>query len=253
MPAPFLSAALAAGVLSVGMLSTAACGQERAADPVRPLARTATTDPTPAPRPGATPHGGAVTTTLDVTGPDTADSNTAAPDAAGAADAATVELVAESLARYGALLGDLAADPAGAPAPGSPARASWDSLVLPGSPLSVELLERLTQRAVEQRMVIRPGPDGVSYRHTPVRVDAVTTDERGQVITFRWCGWSPGIGRSIDTGAVLDDAVAHAAGSGHLRRVGGAWLIASLDEEDLELLAPGSPDPCPDLPGSAAR
>lgn len=253
MPAPLLSAALAAGVLSVGMLSTAACGEERAADPVRPLARTATTDTTPAPRPGATPPASGVTTTLDVTGPGTADANAAEPGAAGAADTATIDLVAEALARYGELLGNLAADPAGAPAPGSPARAAWDSLVLPGSPLSVELLERLTRRTVEQRMVIRPGPDGVTYRHTPVQVDATTTDERGQVIGFRWCGWSPGIGRSIDTGAVLDDAVAHATGSGHLRRVGGAWLIASLDEEDLELLAPGSPDPCPDLPGSAAR
>lgn len=245
MPATSLPAALAAGVLLGGALLTAACGSPRTTDTVEPLDRTATSvsaAATPG-SPDAAAASGAVTTTVD---PGAADQSVEA-------DAATVDLVTDTLARYGELLGDLAADPAGAPAPGTPARVAWDALVLPGSPLSVELLERLTQRTVELRMVIEPGPDGISYRHTPVQVDPARTDARGQVVEFRWCGWSPGIGRSIDSGEVLDDAVAHAAGSGHLVEVGDAWLLASLDEEDLELLAPGSPDPCPDLPGSGAR
>lgn len=245
MPATSLPAALTASALLGGALLTAACGAPRTADTVEPLDRTPTTVSSAA-APGApdtTATSEAVTTTLDP----------GAAEQRSGVDAATVDLVTDTLERYGELLGDLAADPAGAPAPGTAARAAWDALVLPGSPLSVELLDRLTQRTVEQRMVIEPGPDGVSYRHRPVHVDAIRTDDRGQVVEFGWCGWSPGIGRSIDSGEVLDDAVAHAAGSGHLVKVGDAWLLASLDEEDLELLAPGSPDPCPGLPGSGAR
>jgi hypothetical protein len=159
-------------------------------------------------------------------------------------------VVAAVLERYGRLLGALAADPAGAPPPGSPARTEWDALVLPGSPLSIELLDRLTRRALEERVVIEPGPDGVSYRHMPVTADPVRDDPMGATIEFRWCGWSPGIGRSIDTGEVVDDAVAHAVGTGRLVRVDGAWLLAALDQDDLVLLAPGSSDPCPNAPGS---
>jgi hypothetical protein len=227
-------------VLAGGVLAATSCGErgERgdtaAIEPLR-------TPPAPDP-------------TLDTRAPTTSTPPAdlaATPDAEPStrADEATA-VVAAVLDRYGRLLGSLAADPAGAPPPGSPARTEWDALVVPGSPLSIELLDRLTRRALEERVVIEPGPDGVSYRHMPVTADPVRDDPTGATIEFRWCGWSPGIGRSIDTGEVVDDAVAHAVGTGRLVRIDGAWLLAALDQDDLVLLAPGSSDPCPSAPGS---
>ena len=173
-------------------------------------------------------------------------STSADPDAAGAGtdQERTLATVSDVLDRYGSLLGQLSADPAGAPAPGTPARDRWDEVVLPGSALSGELLDRIHRRAVEDRVVIDADDDGVSFRHVPVGIDATGPTE----IRFRWCGWSPGIGRSLDSGDVVDDAVAHTTGTGSLVRVGDAWRLAALDQHDLQLLPPGSPDPCPTAP-----
>lgn len=226
-------------VLAAGVLVSTSCGErsERgdtaAIEPLR-------TPPAPDP-------------TLDTDAPTTSNPPAelaTAPEAetSSRTDEATT-LVTAALERYGRLLGALAADPSGAPPPGSPARTEWDALVLPGSPLSIELLDRLARRALEERVVIEPGPDGISYRHLPVEVGQVHDDPTGATIEFRWCGWSPGIGRSIDTGQVVDDAVAHAVGTGRLVQVDGAWLLAALDQDDLVLLAPGSSDPCPSAPG----
>jgi hypothetical protein len=236
---------LAAGLLAAGLLASGCGGNEPTGsiEPVdAPTAEFPSSDDAASARPYET------STTDHSSTPD----HTSTPDGPAAADAATTAAVAVTLQRYGTLLGSLAADPAGAPAPGSAARAEWDSVVLPGSPLSVDLLDRLTRRVRDERVVIEPGPDGISYRHSPVEVDPVATTSSGQVVDFRWCGWSPGIGRSLDTGEVVDDAVAHATGTGRLVRVGDAWLLAALDQDDLELLAPGSPDPCPRDPGATA-
>lgn len=171
---------------------------------------------------------------------------TTAPGGQGAQYDTTPALatVAAVLQRYGRVLGELSADPAGAPAPGTPGRAGWDAVVLPDSSLSVELLERMQRRALVERVVVTPGAEGVVFRHVPTTVRSVTAD----AIEFDWCGWSPGIGRSIDSGEVVDDAVAHATGRGRVVRVGGDWRLASLDQFELELLAPGSADPCPTGP-----
>ena len=171
----------------------------------------------------------------------------AGPDA-GADDlvpARTLATVSEALGRYGAVLGELSADPEGAPAPGTAGRDRWDAVVLAGSPLSAELLDRINRRAIDDRVVVDPDPDGVSFRHVPVGVDAAGPT----TIEFRWCGWSPGIGRSLDSGEVVDDAVAHSTGTGSLVLVEGTWRVAALDQYDLELLPPGSADPCPTATG----
>lgn len=226
-------------VLAAGVLVAASCGErgERGdAAAIEPLRTPPAPDPT-------------LGTSSPTTSAPPADL-AAVPEAEAKArtDQATT-VVATVLERYGRLLGALAADPSGAPPPGSPARTEWDALVVAGSPLSIELLDRLTRRAIEERVVIEPGPDGISYRHLPVEVDPVRDGPAGATIEFRWCGWSPGIGRSIDTGEVVDDAVAHAVGTGRLVQVDGAWLLAALDQDDLVLLAPGSSDPCPSAPG----
>lgn len=227
-------------VLAAVTLAATSCGERGDTAAIEPLRTPSAPDPTP--------DTNAPTTS-------TAPADLAAapePEAEAEASVRTDEaatVVAAVLDRYGRLLGALAADPSGAPPPGSPGRAEWDALVVPGSPLSIELLDRFTRRALEERVVIEPGPDGISYRHLPVEVGPVRDDPTGATIEFRWCGWSPGIGRSIDTGEVVDDAVAHAVGAGRLVQVDGAWLLAALDQDDLVLLAPGSSDPCPSEPG----
>ena len=146
----------------------------------------------------------------------------------------------EVLATYGRVLSQMSTDPAGAPLPGSPLRAEWDAVVVAGSVLSGELLDRTTRRALQERMVIEPDDSGVSFLHRPVDLLAVAPDE----VSFTWCGWSPGIGRSVDTGQVVDDAVGHATGTGRIVATDAGWRLAALDQEELRLLAPDSADPC---------
>lgn len=196
--------------------------------------------------------------------------STHAPDAAGSTDPAdppvvpaepadtapgrpadTVDphaVVTEVLDDYASLLTALSADPAGAPPSGSEGQARWHSVVLDTSALSAEVLDRMHRRATVDRVVIVPDQHGTSYRHHVVAARAQAPD----VIDFEWCGWSPGIGRSIDTGQVVDDQVAHATGTGRLVRTDHRWRLAALDQWELTLLAPGSPDPCPTTdPGGA--
>lgn len=203
---------------------------DRVAEPVRPLERTAA----PASDAGS-PVGPAAAAP-----PSGGDATRATPTTQPPGDEA-IATVSSVLADYGELLGELSADPAGAPGPGTPARARWDAVVLADSPLSADLLDRIGRRVTEDRMVVTAGAGGISFRHVPTRARKVT----GEAIDFEWCGWSPGIGRSIDTGEVVDDSVAHATGVGRVVLVGGSWRLASLDQHGLELLAPGAPDPCP--------
>lgn len=154
----------------------------------------------------------------------------------------TVEAVLDG---YAAALTLVAADPVATTTPGHPTRAAWDAVVDPASAFSEEMLTWRVQRAAVERIVVRPPTttDGaVSYRHHALEVGAPVLD----TISFSWCGWSPGIGVDLDTGEVVDDAVAHAHGTGLVRRgADGQWRLDRLDQTDLILLAPGSDDPCP--------
>lgn len=158
-------------------------------------------------------------------------------------------LVDEVLRRYDVALSALAVDPAALAAAGSPERARWDSVVLPGSPLSDDLLSSLVRRQREDRLVVVPPPGRLSYLHRALLVDP----PRAGAVSFTWCGWSPGIGRDADSGEVVDDAVGHARGTGQLRLVGDVWMLEALDEVELDVLAPGSPDPCPAEAADARR
>jgi hypothetical protein len=113
-------------------------------------------------------------------------------------------------------------------------------VVVADSALSDDVLSRLHRRATEERIVVVPGPEGVAYRHRATSIRSAS-DTR---IDFAWCGWSPGIGRSIDTGEVVDNEVAHSTGTGQLTHDGVRWRLAALDQLDLVLLGPGADDPC---------
>lgn len=161
---------------------------------------------------------------------------------AGAAQGGDLQRAVDAaLARYDEVLSELSRDPTGAPPPGSAARARWDAAVEPDSVLSTELLARIQQRVSQERAVVEPGPDGISFRHISTDLTTAPPDE----VAFEWCGWSPGIGRSIDTGVVVDDVVAHTTGTGRIRRSADGWRVAALDQDEIELLPAGSGDPCP--------
>lgn len=222
--APTLLAALVAVVAASGLMG---CGNHAAApapDDVRPV-----NDLIP------------TTTTSAPIAPSTTVEPTRSTERAASGTAAAWAAARDVLGSYGTLLGELVADPAGAPDPGTEARARWDGLVVPGSPLSEDLLARMDERVLVERAVIVPGDQGVTYRHHPTAI----TQADDAVIEFDWCAWSPGIGTSIDSGDAVDDAVAHATGTGRLVRTGPSWQLAALDQFDLELLEPGAADPCP--------
>lgn len=232
---PCVRAVSVAAVVAVVSLTTAGCARE--ASP-----------PSGVEQLGAAATGGESSTTHapDAAGPpDPADPPVAAAPTADTAPGGDMvdpsAVVTEVLDDYASLLTALSADAAGAPPPGSPARARWDEVVLAGSALSAEMLDRLHRRATVDRVVIVPDQQGTSYRHHVVVARAAAPD----VIDFDWCGWSPGIGRSIDTGQVVDDQVAHATGTGRVVRTDQRWRLAALDQWELTQLAPGSPDPCP--------
>jgi hypothetical protein len=146
-------------------------------------------------------------------------------------------IASEVLDRYGMVLTELAAEPAidlGRFA------TRWSTVADPSSAFSRDMLHTLTSRVRDDQMVIRPGPNGRSYLHRPVRVTTVAADE----IAFTWCGYSPGIGVHVVTGEVLDDAIGHASGTGRLVRSDERWLLDTLDQDQLTALPAGSSDPC---------
>ena len=97
-------------------------------------------------------------------------------------------------------------------------------------------------RTTDDHVIVTPGPDGIAYRHRLVALDLVEDAS----IDFRWCGWSPGVARSIATGQVVDDDVAHATGVGRVELQSGTWRLTQLDQVDLTVLPPGLGGSLPD-------
>jgi len=155
---------------------------------------------------------------------------------------AQVALVATALHRYDVALSRLAAAPGAADVPG-PLLQEWHAAVVPGSRLSDAMLDHVRGAPGAEPTHVVPGADGLSYRH-----HVLTTSAEPGRVGFTWCGYSPGVRvRSADT-AVVDAEVGHAHGVGELRDLGSGWQLASLDQLDLVVLPPGSPDPCVPAP-----
>jgi len=152
-------------------------------------------------------------------------------------------VVDDVLRRYDLALTHLAAEPAEAllAVTSAQAPAEWVASVQPDSALFSEMLDHVASSAGTSHVV--PGPDGLSYRHLATGVEQPDP----HTLSFRWCGVSEGVRRLDADGSVLDDAIGLAHGVGELRDDGdgAGWRLAALDQMDLVVLAPGSPDPCP--------
>ena len=166
-------------------------------------------------------------------------------DTATSPDDAVRSLVQTVLDRYDAALTTVAADPLAATrqdhsGEGRPGLAEWHSAVVEGGSFSTAMLAEMVDRAMHESTVVRPGPDGRSYRHLALQAVA-----DGELVSFTWCGHAPGLGIDTTTGEVVDDAVALSHGTGELRHEGSQWRLLTLDAFDLDVAAPGTPDPCP--------
>lgn len=158
--------------------------------------------------------------------------------------AASLHVVDDALGRYDRSLTALLRDPGALDRPDSPTVTAWRATVAAGAILADDIAADVAARRSAGQVVV--APDGIdrSYVHRATDVDGGQAgDPTG--IRFTWCGWSPGIVRDAASGAILDDRVAHATGSGVLQQVGPTWVLASLDEATLEVLPAGSADPCP--------
>lgn len=151
------------------------------------------------------------------------------------------DLVDEVLDRYGRALTALAAEPAALDDPAHPGRTSWEAVVVPGSAVATEVTGRIRARAADGVVVVPPPSSDRSFVHRALTAVRATPTE----VSFTWCGWSPGVGRAVAGGAVVDDTVAHSRGTGSIVDDGTGWRVATLDETELVVLAPGSADPCP--------
>ena len=205
--------------------------------------------------PGPTVQAVAAPTTASLSGPSPGPSNRATTGPAAtdrSADPTTTSAapspgrddlraqVDVALLRYDLALTALAAHPDRAGDPASAERAAWAGVVVVGSALDDAMVEEVVRRGTEEDGAVLPPPGSLSYRHR-----ALTARASGSGTVFTWCGHSPGIGVERSTGTVVDDAVGHSHGTGLLVVDGGTVRVAELEQTQLDVLAPGTPDPCP--------
>ena len=150
-------------------------------------------------------------------------------------------LVAQLLVRYSQIVTGLAEHPDLASDPLSEQRVRFDALVPPQSTLSVDVLSQLVLNPAADLTRVIPASTGLSYSYRPLKVSSSADG----LISFTWCGYSPGVRVSQTSGEVLDDSVAQLQGTGSVRAAGSDWVIDSLDHLEVTVLPPGSTDPCP--------
>ena len=150
-------------------------------------------------------------------------------------------VVAQLLVRYSQIVTDLAAHPDLASDPLSEQRVRWDALVPPQSTLSVDVLSQLVLTPAADLTRVIPASTGLSYSYRPLKVSSSTDG----LISFTWCGYSPGVRVAQTSGEVIDDSVAQLQGTGSARAAGSDWVIDSLDHLEVTVMPPGSTDPCP--------
>lgn len=233
---------------AVGILGGCA---EPLTDHLRPVDG-ATADRTPNSSRSHTSATSTTTTTTTTTAPaPDRPTQPASPEAStaggGRTDAEARAIVDDVLVHYDRGLTAMLRDPGVIMRPDDPAFTAWRERIGPGAILADDIRNLVAERLAAGQIVEPPRGQDRSYLHRVVSID--DSDSRApeptERISFSWCGWSPGIVRDAKTGAVVDDGVGHATGTGTVRRFGTTWLLDSLDESTIDVLAAGSPDPCP--------
>lgn len=235
-----------AATAALVVAATGACGPP---DPVASPARIP--DPVDAPAdPAAVPRAGVLAAPAASTPsvPAGADGPAMEPPPVPVGGPAERREVDEVLRRYDQALSDLSAAPEAVDDPADPLLSAWHQVVPADSELDQAVRDRIRGRRGEGVRVTPPG-GALSYVHRAVDVVAgerpVAVADADEERSFTWCGWSPGVAVRTGDGAVVDDLVGHARGTGTIRRSpGGTWVVATLFETELSTLPPGSPDPC---------
>lgn len=124
-----------------------------------------------------------------------------------------------------------------------PLLAQWAAVVPPGAVLADDIRTQILRRLSAGESIPSNG-DQLAYVHHVTSATPETPDR----IRFTWCSWSPGIVVRTATGEVVDDVVGNSTGTGLVDRIGGTWMLSSLDELTYEGLPAGSTDPCPTTP-----
>lgn len=154
------------------------------------------------------------------------------------------------LGSYDRAITALYADPWAAGDDVHPLSVAWLEVVTPGSQLDREVRGRILSAAREDNLRIIPPPFGTSFTNTALAV----TEEPDGSLTWDNCGYAPGVGVDITTGAVLDERRASLRGRGTaVRGSDGHLVISQLFDDETTLLGRGDADPCPDLAAAALR
>ncbi len=163
------------------------------------------------------------------------------------APAAQIEAL---LRAYDEAVSGLAADPDAAAEDDDPVSRAWLAVVAPGSQLHSQVRSRIIYDGRDSRTRLVPDADGIIFSDVPL--DIVL--EADGSITWDNCGYAPGVGVHAETGAVIDDRRASTRGHGRALRAGdGRLQVHELVDDVTTMLAPGEPDPCPELAAAARR
>jgi hypothetical protein len=142
----------------------------------------------------------------------------------------------------------LAAEPGAASDPQSAVVRRWHRVVEEGSILDDYVRSATLTDLEANRMVVRPRTTGAFAGPTSWVTHVVEVEPAGEdpnLVSFRYCGYSPGIGYHIGTGAVLDDRRSHSRGRGVAEIAGdGNARLTELGDDDIRILGPGEADPC---------
>ena len=226
--------------------SAVACGGPGAPSGVEPLAEPGARGDLPPPATGdASSAAGAAAAGAPAAAP-TPGAEGDVPPGVGRSDplaAARAEL-ADLLARYDRALSALAADPLVAGDDGHRLTRAWLSVVVAGSTVDEEVRWRILTDGRDNGVRIVPDGSGTSYRTTALDV---TVHGDGS-LSWDSCGYVPGVAVDLRTGQVRDATRSTTRGRGTaVRGPDGRLAVSSLDDEQVEPLPEGRPDPCPAL------
>lgn len=175
-------------------------------------------------------------------------------------DGDDLALVVAMMASFDAAVTELAANPMAGADPAAPNRTleRWHAAVKADSPVDTDLRTRFITDLTANRVLYSPADTGphaskLSWIHKVLQVTPENPGERPNgsatgsddwMLGFTYCGYSPAVGRNVDTGAVVDDGRATYGGTGRAVVVGKSALLVELKDSPVRLLNDGEDNPC---------